>query len=76
MRRRERAFFLLLGTVSTFGLLAGAWPLPLIAFAVLELSFTSVEQVAARREKLARRARLLVRRYRRLTPRGILRSTS
>ena len=48
MRRRERAFVLVLGTICAFGLLGGAWPLPLIAFALLELSFTAVEHAVAR----------------------------
>ena len=43
MRRRERAYALVLGTICTLGLLAGAWPLPLLAFALLELSYTAVE---------------------------------
>jgi hypothetical protein len=49
MRRRERAFALVLGTICALSLLAGAWPLPLIAFALLELSYTAVEHAAGRR---------------------------
>ena len=75
MRRRERSFFLLLGTVSAFALLAGAWPIPLIAFALLELSFTTAERAAVRRQRHARRARLGIRSYRPDAARGILRST-
>jgi hypothetical protein len=75
MRRRERVFFLLLGTVSAFGLLAGAWPVPLLAFALLELSFTAVERAALRRKRLARRARAGTRGYRRDAAGGILHST-
>jgi hypothetical protein len=75
MRRRERVFFLLLGTVSAFALLAGAWPIPLLTFALLELSFTASERAAARRRRHARRARLGVRSYRPDAARGILRAT-
>ena len=49
MRRRERAFALVLGTICALSLLAGAWPLPLIAFALLELSYSVVERTAERR---------------------------
>jgi uncharacterized protein (DUF58 family) len=49
MRRRERAFALVLGTICALSLLAGAWPLPLIAFALLELSYSVVERAAERR---------------------------
>ena len=49
MRRRERTYFLLLGTVSSLSLLAGAWPVPLLAFGLLELSFSVVEHRSARR---------------------------
>jgi hypothetical protein len=49
MRRRERAFALVLGTICALSLLGGAWPLPLIAFALLELSYTAVEHAAERR---------------------------
>jgi hypothetical protein len=49
MRRRERTYFLLLGTVGSLSLLAGAWPVPLLAFALLELSWSAVESFAARR---------------------------
>jgi hypothetical protein len=75
MRRRERVFFLLLGTVSAFGLLAGAWPVPLLAFVLLELSFTAVERAALRRKRLARRTRLRTRGYRPDAAGGILHST-
>jgi hypothetical protein len=74
MRRRERVFFLLLGTVSAFGLLAGAWPVPLLAFALLELSFTAVERAALRQKRLARRTRLGTRSYRPDAAGGILHS--
>jgi hypothetical protein len=47
MRRRERAFALVLGTICALSLLGGAWPLPLIACAFLELSFTAVEHASA-----------------------------
>lgn len=49
MRRRERAFALVLGTICALSLLGGAWPLPLIAFALLELSYTAVEHASERR---------------------------
>jgi hypothetical protein len=49
MRHRERAFALVLGTICALSLLGGAWPLPLIAFALLELSYTAVEHTAERR---------------------------
>jgi hypothetical protein len=49
MRRRERAFALVLGTICALSLLGGAWPLPLIAFALLELSYTALEHAAERR---------------------------
>jgi hypothetical protein len=49
MRRRERAFALVLGTICTLGLLAGAWPIPLIAFALLELGYSAVEHAASAR---------------------------
>jgi hypothetical protein len=75
MRRRERTFFLLLGAVSAFALLAGAWPLPPLAFALLELSFTLVERAALRRRRVTRRARLGAHSYRPDAARGILHST-
>ena len=58
MRRRERAFALVLGTICSLSLLAGAWPVPLIAFVLLELSYTAIEHAAAlhaRRAAMARR---------------------
>jgi hypothetical protein len=54
MRRRERAFALVLGTICALSLLGGAWPLPLLAFALLELSYTAVEHAAERRACHAR----------------------
>jgi hypothetical protein len=58
MRRRERTYFLLLGTVSSLALLAGAWPVPLLAFALLELSFSGVDALAERRRGVSRRTAL------------------
>ena len=55
MRRRERAFALVLGTICALSLLGGAWPLPLIAFAFLELSYTAVEHASAHRSQRASR---------------------
>jgi hypothetical protein len=55
MRRRERAFALVLGTICTLGLVAGAWPLPLIAFALLELGYSAVERAADARANRVRR---------------------
>ena len=72
MRRRERTYFLLLGTVSSLALLAGAWPVPLLAFALLELSFSGVEALAARRRGVARRTAQRQRRYEADPARGIL----
>jgi fatty acid desaturase len=57
MRRRERAYALVLGTICAFSLLAGAWPLPLIAFALIELSYSAVEHAAATRSRRGERAR-------------------
>jgi hypothetical protein len=69
MRRRERTYFVLLGTMSSLALLAGAWPVPLLAFALLELSFSAIESLAAsRRDALRRTAR--VPRLTRLEPAG------
>ena len=76
MRRRERAFALVLGTICALSLLAGAWPLPLLAFAVLELSYTAVEHAAARRAARLRRPGTVVRRYRQEAAGGILPGTS
>ena len=59
MRRRERAFALVLGTICALSLLAGAWPLPLIAFALLELSYTAVEHAAERRAAVRTRGKRL-----------------
>ena len=75
MRRRERAYALVLGTICTLGLLGGAWPLPLLAFAFLELSYTAAEHAAGARTRAARHARALLRRPRRGPAGGILRST-
>jgi hypothetical protein len=57
MRRRERAFALVLGTICALSLLGGAWPLPLIAFALLELSYTAVEHASAAGARRARSTR-------------------
>jgi hypothetical protein len=75
MRRRERAFALVLGTICALSLLGGAWPLPLIAFALLELSYTAVEHASAHRSQHARRTPAATPRYRPEPARGILRST-
>jgi hypothetical protein len=55
MRRRERTYFLVLGALSAYSLLGGAWLVPLVAFAVLELAWSAVEWVAAQRVEVARR---------------------
>jgi hypothetical protein len=75
MRRRERAYALVLGTICALSLLGGAWPLPLIAFGLLELSYTAVEHAAERRAHRVRRARTAARRYRARPAGGILRGT-
>jgi hypothetical protein len=75
MRRRERTYFVLLGTVSSLSLLAGAWPVPLLAFALLELSWSAVETVAARRRGALRQRMVLLRRSRIDTAGGILPTT-
>jgi hypothetical protein len=72
MRRRERTYFLLLGTVSSLALLAGAWPVPLLAFALLELSFSGVEVLAGRRRSVSRSTARQQRRYEVDAARGIL----
>ena len=72
MRRRERTFFLLLGTVSSLALLAGAWPVPLLAFALLEGSFSAVELCAARRRRVPARTAPPVQPYGVEAARGIL----
>jgi hypothetical protein len=72
MRRRERTYFVLLGTASSLSLLAGAWPVPLLAFALLELSWSAVETVAARRRGALRQRMVLLRRSRIDTAGGIL----
>jgi hypothetical protein len=72
MRRRERAFALVLGTVCALSLLAGAWPLPLLAFALLELSYSAVEHAAAHRSRAARRAPAAIRRSHQEAAGGIL----
>jgi hypothetical protein len=53
MRRRERTYFLVLGALSTYALLGGAWLVPLGAFVLLECSWTAVEWVAAGRRQVA-----------------------
>jgi hypothetical protein len=75
MRRRERTYFVLLGTVSSLSLLAGAWPVPLLAFALLELSWSAVETVAARRRGALRQRMVLLRRSRIDIAGGILPTT-
>ena len=75
MRRRERAYALVLGTICTLGLLAGAWPLPLLAFALLELSYTTVEHAPSIRARGLRRTLLTVARSRQHPAGGILRGT-
>jgi hypothetical protein len=75
MRRRERTYFVLLGTVSSLSLLAGAWPVPLLAFALLELSWSAVEALAARRRGALRRRMVLLRRSRIDSAGGILPTT-
>ena len=54
MRRRERAYALVLGTICALSLLGGAWPLPLLAYGLLELSYTA--RGARRRATRAARA--------------------
>ncbi len=49
MRRRERAYALVLATICTLSLLGGAWPIPLLAFALIEAAYTAVELAAAQR---------------------------
>ena len=61
MRRRERAFALVLGTICSLSLLAGAWPLPIVAFVLLELSYTAIEHAAGLRARRARSARAAMR---------------
>jgi hypothetical protein len=75
MRRRERTYFVLLGTVSSLSLLAGAWPVPLLAFAFLELSWSAVETVAARRRGALRQRMVSLRRSRIDIAGGILQTT-
>jgi hypothetical protein len=75
MRRRERAYALVLGTICALSLLGGAWPLPLLAFALIELTYTVVELAAANRARLRLRTRTAARRYRLDPAGGILRST-
>ena len=72
MRRRERAFALVLGTVCALSLLAGAWPLPLLAFVLLELSYTAVEHAAAHRVGHVRRSPAAIRRSHQEAAGGIL----
>jgi hypothetical protein len=75
MRRRERAYFLVLGTISTLGLLAGAWPVPLIAFLLLELSFTASEHVIAHTVRRVRSVEMGLRSHLRAAAGGILSGT-
>jgi hypothetical protein len=75
MRRRERAFALVLGTICSLSLLAGAWPLPIVAFVLLELSYTAVEHAADLRARRVSAARTAVRRYRQEAAGGILPGT-
>jgi hypothetical protein len=75
MRRRERAFALVLGTICTLGLLAGAWPIPLIVFALLELGYSAVEHAAEARARRTSWRAERVRRYRASPAGGILRGT-
>ncbi len=75
MRRRERAYALVLGTICTLGLLGGAWPLPLLAFALLELSYTAVEHAGGVCARAARHMRAALRSSRRRPAGGILRGT-
>jgi hypothetical protein len=72
MRRRERTYFLLLGTVSSLALLAGAWPVPLLAFALLELSFSAAEARSAQRRRVSHRSALRHRAHGVDAARGIL----
>jgi hypothetical protein len=55
MRRRERTYFLVLGALGTFALLGGAWPVPLVVFALLETVWSAVEWASERRRVVARR---------------------
>lgn len=75
MRRRERAFALVLGTICALALLAGAWPLPLLSFVLLELVYSAVEHAAEHRTRRLLRTRPLRRRSRVELAGGILRST-
>ncbi|MEO9174681.1 MAG: hypothetical protein ABI317_04130 [Gaiellales bacterium] len=61
--------------MSSLSLLAGAWPAPLLAFALLELSFSAVESVAARRRGVLRARTAVLRRSRIDTAGGILQAT-
>ncbi len=76
MRRRERTYALVLGTICTLGLLAGAWPLPLLAFALLELVLQRRLEHAGDRRRRARAAYArAARRYPAHPAGGILRGT-
>jgi hypothetical protein len=75
MRRRERAYALVLGTICALSLLGGAWPLPLLAYGLLELSYTALEHAGERRRRHVRRTRTAARRYRAHPAGGILRGT-
>jgi Na+-driven multidrug efflux pump len=57
MRARERAFFLILGVVSAYGFLAGAWLLPLLAFVALEGLYSGAEVFGGTRHGARRPAR-------------------
>jgi hypothetical protein len=57
MRRRERAFALVLATICALSLLGGAWPIPLLAFALIEAAYTAVELAAAQAARPRRRTR-------------------
>ena len=76
MRRRERTYFLVLGALATFSLLAGAWLVPLAVFAVLESVWTAVEWASARRRLVARRTAARLRAPRPTPAGGILQIAS
>jgi hypothetical protein len=48
VERSRRSYFLLLGVASVLGWSTGLWAVPLVAFALLEMTWTAAEHVRGR----------------------------
>jgi hypothetical protein len=54
VERSRRSYFLLLGVASVLGWSTGLWAVPLVAFALLEMTWTAAEHVRGRGRRYVR----------------------